>query len=366
MDVVNQTGLAADWTHGFQPDGRERLVVVIKATYHIPSDGVALRLAGEQAPLVTADEYWGEPGLSAPRYESDYAHYKRRCDVLLNGTAYVPRGRERRRVHVSLRVGSVSKAFAVVGDRKWWRIPLLGARPGRPKPFLTKPITYDHAFGGVDASKGEKKIRSFVANPVGRGFRRYMKGVHGQPLPNTEELRKPIRSPRRRYGPMGLGPIGRNWQPRAALAGTYDQKWLETRVPFFPDDFDELHFQAAPPDQQIPYPRGGERVELENLSADGSIAFNLPSDLYMPVLFVRPDGSEESVDANVDTILIEPDARRLCLTWRAVLPLRRNCFEIYEVLVGEMTPAQRRARQAGNKTYYPSLAELVAGRSASA
>jgi hypothetical protein len=228
-----------------------------------------------------------------------------------------------------------------------------------------KPITYAYAFGGTDKSRGEKKIRSFVSNPIGRGYRRYMTGIHGEPLPNTEELRHPIRSSRRRYRPMAFGPVGRNWQPRAGLAGTYGQKWLKTLVPFFPDDFDEFYFQAAPPDQQMPYPRGGERVELDNLSPEGRLAFQLPQDLHMPVLFVRPDGEEQTLAANVDTIVIEPDQGRFMLTWRAVLPLRRNCFEIYEIIVGSRPRSWHRARRAGAKTHYPSLADLIASRRAS-
>lgn len=360
---MNHSGLPAAWTHGLQVDGRERLVIVVKATYTIPSAGTAPRLADEQLPLVTADEYWGEPGLSAPKVETDYAHYKPRCDVIVNGTAYAPGGRALRKLNVSLRAGTVTKSFAVVGERAWRRIPLLGVWPGTPESFTAMPISYDRAFGGVDTSRGEDKIQSFVANPVGRGFRRYLKGVGGQPLPNTEEVGKEVRSPRRHYRPMSFGPIGRNWQPRAKLAGTYDEQWLETRVPLFPEDFDERYFQAAPPDQQIPYPRGGERIELVNLSPGGFIRFDLPADLSMPVLVARVEGPEETLEANVDTIVIEPDAFRFTLTWRAVLPLRRNCFELYEIIVGRLTPAERRERRAGDKKYFASFADLVAARS---
>ncbi len=32
-----------------------------------------------------------------------------------------------------------------------------------------------------------------------------------------------------------------------------------------PADFNPLHFQAAPPDQRMPYPQGGEPIRLMNL-----------------------------------------------------------------------------------------------------
>jgi hypothetical protein len=363
MDFVNETGLPADWTLGHRVDRRERLIVIVKATYLIPERGVEPPLADVQSELVAADEYWGEPGVSAPKLESDYAHFKPRCDVILNGTAYTPGGIPRTDLRVSLHVGRLSKAFFVIGDRTWQRRPLLGAHPGEPGEFTAMPIRYDCAFGGRDESDGPEKIHTFFTNPIGRGFRRNMEGIGGQPLPNTEELLKPVRSPRGNYQPMAFGPVGRNWGSRPALAGTYDQRWIETRAPFFPDDFDDAYFQAAPPDQQMPYPEGGERVALENLSSRGNLEFHLPRDLYRPVIFGRHDGSEETIAANVDTIVFEPDAGRFTLTWRAVVTLRRNAFEIYEVIVGPLSMQQRRARRVEGKVYYANLTDLVTGRS---
>jgi len=78
---------------GMKPDGRELLVVVVKGTFSIPkSPSEVPELAEKQADLVMADEFTGEPGLSAPKYESDFAPFKPRCDVLLNGSAYAPGG----------------------------------------------------------------------------------------------------------------------------------------------------------------------------------------------------------------------------------------------------------------------------------
>lgn len=69
-----------------------------------------------------------------------------------------------------------------------------------------------------------------MANPVGRGFfhrqtdRRY---VDGAPLPNAEESSNHVTGLDGNYRPMSFGPIGRNWQPCVAYAGTYDQKWID-------------------------------------------------------------------------------------------------------------------------------------------
>ena len=36
MDFVNKTGVQAGWTMGFDRDGRELVIVAIKATFTIP------------------------------------------------------------------------------------------------------------------------------------------------------------------------------------------------------------------------------------------------------------------------------------------------------------------------------------------
>ena len=119
MELVNATGMVAGYTMGLDPNGRERIVVVIKGTFAISEGGGDLLLADEQRPLVMADEFYGEPGLSAMQRESDFAPMKPHCDVLLLGSAHAPGGRPVDRVSVGLRVGSFVKGFDVVGDRVW-------------------------------------------------------------------------------------------------------------------------------------------------------------------------------------------------------------------------------------------------------
>src|SRR5262245_61007286 len=111
MQFTNATKVEAGWTMGFDGDGRELLIVAIKATFTIPPAGEEPQLAETQLPLVQADQFTGDPGLSAPLYESDFAHRKPRCDVLLNGCAYAPQGKVANRVTVGLRVGPMAKSF---------------------------------------------------------------------------------------------------------------------------------------------------------------------------------------------------------------------------------------------------------------
>jgi hypothetical protein len=344
---MNSTRMLAGYTMGMEPSGRELLVVVIKGTFKIPTEpGAPLRLQEEQVPLVMSDVFYGEPGLSAPKYEVDFAPRKQRCDILLNCSAYAPGGRPARRVEVAARIGNWSKSFAVVGDRVWEAAgPGIGA--SSPMPFVIMPITYDRAFGGTDtAHEDPSKHAAYMPNPSGRGFHKQLveEWVHGTPLPNTEELDQPVNWVDGSFKPMSFGVIGRHWQMRAPFAGTYDQNWLDNVFPFLPTDFDDQYYQSAPADQQLPMPLGEQLVTLTNLTPDGQRSFVLPH-LEAPVHVFPKKGEREDLGAFVDTIVIEPDLERLTMTWRVARPLRTDIFEIEEVLVGREGPEwwQKRA-----------------------
>jgi hypothetical protein len=362
MDFVNQSGLPADWTMGFEPDGRELLMVAMKATYTIPQNGGGAVLAEEQAPLTEADEFTGEPGMSAPLYETDYSHRKPRCDVVLNGSAYAPGGRPTERVQVSLRAGSMCKSFYVFGDRKW-DSDMLTVFATPPQPFTRQPISYDRAFGGVDTDpQNPEKVETYRENPVGVGFHpiRKKKALAGLPLPNTAEGAEPIENTTGHYHPMSFGPVARNFYPRYKLAGTYDQDWLANDAPFWPGDFSYSYFQCTFEDQQIPYLTGGEEILLENLTPDGFRYFTIPKKT-MPVTVLYYQQNDRQLEGACDTLIVEPDLGRFSMTWRVSLPMRRSCFDVRQLIVGERPyswHSERRAQLAG-KTYYRNLAELV-------
>ncbi|MBI2899867.1 MAG: DUF2169 domain-containing protein [Planctomycetes bacterium] len=332
MELTNATGLAADIAMGLRPDGRELLVVAVKGTFPIG------KTAPEPVPILAADEAAGLPGLSPPAAESDLAPVKAKCDVLLNGRAYAAQPSER--VTVALRVGALAKSFDVVGPRVW-----TDQGPSPAQPFTTMPISYAVAFGGPQ----------YAENPVGVGFHD-PKEAKDKPLPNTEEPGKPVAKPDERYRPMAFGPLGRSWQPRAKLAGTYDKNWIENVAPFLPADFDDRFYQCAPEDQQTDFLRGGETVELENLAPQGKLSFAIPK-IDVPVVFMLKSGEHEETCAVCDTLLIEPDLGRFTLAWRASRPLRRNVFEVAQVVVGRKSRGWLRAMRCG-KRYAATLREV--------
>jgi hypothetical protein len=336
MELINSTQMQAGHTSCRIPDGRELLVVIVKGTFKIPRRGEVLELTGMQKSLVDVDEYTGEPGTSAPLYELDYSPFKRYCDVLFNGHAYAPGGKPTTRVKVTLSLGPMSKSFVVTGDRVW-ESETFTIHPGYPGVFDKIPISYDRAFGGIDNYHDNRdKHSAFMRNPVGKGYHRQLKKtfVNRSPMPNTEEVTRSVSMPNGNYTPMSLGPVGRSWSPRIALAGTYDQDWTEHQYPLPPKDFDSAYFQSAPTDQQIPYPQGGEPVYLKNLDREGEVNFSLPV-IDMPVLFCFSNGKRIKKNAVIDTIILEPDEDLFSMTWRAFSPLNDNILAVPEVQVGE-------------------------------
>jgi hypothetical protein len=342
MELINATRMVAGYTMGLEPSGRELLVVVIKGTFRFPQPGDPaghFALHETQLPLVMADTFTGAPGFSAPVYEVDFAPRKPRCDILLLGSAYAPQGRPATRVEVGVRVGHWSKALAAVGPRHW-ECGLVNATATPPGAFVKQPISYDVAFGGTDLLHDDpSEHAAFMPNPVGRGFHKHirMDWVEGSPLPSTEEIDRSVRDPGGDYRPMAFGPVGRGWDPRYRFAGTYDDEWLEKHFPFLPPDFDERYFQAAPMDQQVPleyFQSGPTEVLLANLTPEGLTRFTVPH-LVAPVHVFPKHGEREDYTATLDTVVIEPDEQRFSLTWRVARPLKKNMFEIAQVLVGK-------------------------------
>src|SRR5262249_34707265 len=156
--------------------------------------------------------------------------------------------------------------LVIHGDRVWQRSITSGARPSDALPFVTMPLVWERAYGGVAANSTEQKPVFDVRNPIGCGFENDPGVAVGRPLPNIEDPGQPLTRLSDRPRPMGVGPVARHWQPRVRFAGTYDEAWTRQRAPLWPDDFDERFFCGAPSYlQAFPHLTGGEQVWLTGL-----------------------------------------------------------------------------------------------------
>ena len=106
--VINHTPYKAESTWGRDKDGVHEWIVAVKGTFDIKPDG-SLNLADEQLEPLLLPEYNGEAGVSSLRYDADLVAPKPTTDIVLNGTAYAPKGRPKTEFLVSLRVGEVQR-----------------------------------------------------------------------------------------------------------------------------------------------------------------------------------------------------------------------------------------------------------------
>ncbi|MDM8542943.1 DUF2169 domain-containing protein [Desulfococcaceae bacterium HSG9] len=317
--LTNNTPFAAERTFVRDKDGAEVWVVAVKGTFIINKNGTN-KLADDQVDVCAVPEYFGEPGQSGLRYESDLVLTKPGTDIILLGHAYAPQGNPLPWIDVIIKVGSLSKILRVFGDR-CWKKGLMSLNITEPEPFVKMPIIYERAFGGADQKSDNPEEHGWERrNPVGTGFAMKNEYLVGQMLPNIEYPSDEIKSWKDRPAPAGFGPIPGAWEPRIDFAGTYDKKWEQERLPLLPSDFDERYYQSAPADQQAPgYLKGGESVELHHLTPDGMLRFTLP-DVGNDLLFITNFGNKTvEHTANLHTVVFEPDYPRFIMIWHTSL-----------------------------------------------
>ena len=191
-------------------------------------------------------------------------------------------------------------------------------------------IVYERAYGGFDPESREKDRPQWdERNPLGTGFALSSSKIDGMKLPNIEYPDQPIRKWKDRPEPAGFGPICSHWQPRARLAGTYDEKWQRERLPLLPNDFDDRHFQCVPIDQQSPqFLSGGEPTVLTNLTPGGTLRFNLPR-IFLGFETFFYTGERQLHDRpKLHTVIIEPDFSRVSLVWHSALPCHPKVYKL--------------------------------------
>ncbi len=336
LEIRNDTPFVVALVPGLDPEGLESATLVVKGTFALGGRAGEPGLAGKQAPVALADTHVSDDDAgSSLRVASEATPAKPATDVALVGHAVSPRGAVPS-LDVELHAGPVSKVVRVFGDR-CWESRLGMKHASRPEPFERMPLVYERAFGGADVTDPDPAKHAFEErNPVGRGFSLGRgAALRDLPLPNLEDPRDLISSPRDRPAPAAFGFVSPGWMPRRALAGTYDDAWQRDRCPFLPADFDPRFYQAAHPDLVCPgHLAGGERVRAVNVRAGGDLDFAVPRRRIEVAVEIR--GRETRQAAVLDTLLIEPDDERLVCTWKATFPCPRSFLYIERVSVREV------------------------------
>ena len=294
-------------------DGAMVHVVVIKQRFLVSRGGNVVAVPGAGIHLVDVPRC-PDLELSSASAPSDLCLRKPSTDVLVVADALSPRGAKATELDVQVRVGPVAKHLRVFGTRVWFK-GLMGMTLSAPEPFERQAISWEAAFGGQDFSDPKHAVEE-PRNPLGTGITARPDSLEHTRAPCVEDPTDLLKTHRSRPAPAGLGPIGSQFQARLRYAGTMNQAWQDTRMPLRPLDFDERFHQTAPPGLVTPTAlRGGEDVLLVNLCKEGPLAFQLPRRSFGVLAFL--DGSQQELRPMLDTVLLEPNDRRLELTWRA-------------------------------------------------
>jgi hypothetical protein len=312
-------------------NGYDLLTMVVKATYDIHTNHNSITIAHEQAPIVEAGEYYGDPTATSIKYATEADYIKLGTDVALVGHAYAQQDGVTQ-LDVRLRVGPVVKELRVYGDRCWQNyIPSKGestegSQFPQPEPITKVPLVYERAFGGEDTSLEDETKHEFdKRNPVGMGIvNKHSDDPVDIFLPNIEDPRYPLKNLQERPPPAGFGYISPHWEPRVQFAGTYDEQWEKERMPMLPKDFDQWFFNAAHPELiSRQYLQGREQVEVSNAGPESYMYFQLPEIKPQGVVRMK-NGDTYHLDMNLDTVVINADEKKLFLTWRRSMSIYKN------------------------------------------
>ena len=332
---------------GQTPEGNYILSVLLKRTYDIVPNEICSR-ADMDKPLTPGDVPWDDPMNSSVRYESDFIPFKLATDVVCNGTAYAPGGIPTASCVVALQVENRRKEVLVLGDRVARFVEDGTPRFTEPSPFLTMDLRYERAYGGIDVYSDKVASYAYPRNPMGRGFvvTNSARCVNDLALPNLEDPNARLTPEQLCLGdyqrwerqpvPVGLGWFPKTWLPRAQLAGVMpadratEQELRQAYAKLVPapqrdayikhglPDMDFRFFNGASPGLIFSSLTGGEHIVTENLSPEGQVAFQLPSD--MPRLGLDIGSGVQEPSVVLHTVMIRMDDRQVDLVWRGAFP----------------------------------------------
>jgi uncharacterized protein YjbI with pentapeptide repeats len=282
---------------------RDSITVIVKATFELVPDGPA-RMRAEADPP-TGDVHWDDDPDKSLAYASDFAFFKPKADVTVTGHAHAPGG-SAAACRVTLRFGEgpsrIERALHVLGDRVWQRALAVALSPTEPAPFEAMPLVYERAFGGP----------SHGANPLGTSADR---------LPNLEDPERPIVGPGDTPPPACFAPVPPTFPPRTGKLGTYDARWLTTRWPYFPEDFDWAHFQSAPTAQQVGWLQGDEPFEITGMRRDHPLVRGRLPGKRVQCFAQHTEssgGALREILLRLDTAAFDMDRMKLSLVWRGL------------------------------------------------
>ena len=254
---------------------------------------------------------------------------KSNAELLVHGSCYAADGEAVNANRVSVSLGQIKKELLVFGDRQWIKGMGVAWGVSEPEPFTEMPVSYANAFGGKD----------YAPNPLGKGLDE-VDGETGPviPVPNIEYADQLIGSPKDKPQPASLNRIDMMCEQRMSNAGTYDQKYIETRMPGFPDDFNYDYFSDAAKDQRITgYFNGDESYEIRNMHPQQALIKGQIPAVYGRA-FVNHQVNDEvefkEIPTQLDTVWMFPAAELGVMIHRGTLEVSEDdAADIKQILI---------------------------------
>ncbi len=378
---------------GRAPNGKSIFSALFGRQFIVEADGRCAPCDGE---LTLADEPVYHQGVTYPgkyrpslvRRDVDLWAWRSFTDLVVQGSVRSDEPRDSMLVKLECRGPStvIQQEILVTGDRVVERGPL-GLRLTDPVPFTEMPIRYDKAYGGTD-EKAEIKLVDpdelrfyelhlsadenlemgllcYPRNPAGKGYLVDEDGAVGLAWPNLELpgdrlALSGLLSPHERWGsrpyPACFDWFSQAWFPRCAFFGdfepTHDGRVPEAEVQLGILDagLTDLPLLRRPKHgfAQGAHPLlcrrrlvGDEALRVTAMSRDGrDFGVRLPG-LAPKVKLFALDCKGTKLDASLDLVLVDTEASRLTLLWRATWmtevehpPLDWMTDARYEVLWG--------------------------------
>ena len=254
---------------------------------------------------------------------------KPNAEVLVQGSCYAPNGESVDASRVLVSLGSIKKELMVFGDRHWIKGLGVGWGVSDPEKFTEMPVSYSNAFGGKD----------YAANPIGKGIDEVdISGEQLIPLPNIEYDNNLVGSPGDKPRPASLNRTDMMCEQRISKAGTYDQKYIETRMPGFPDDLDYEYFNDAAKDQwQDEYFNGTEKYEIRNMHPEHAIISGQIPEVYGRAFVnheVKGQTEFKEISTRLDTVWFFPASNLGVLIHRGSIEVYKDdATDIKQILV---------------------------------
>jgi len=107
VNIINETPFPFVPLVGKVVYPKDTITLIVKGTFELKQDAPVEAVCAEDQLLPTGDLYYDGDPQNSVRYESDFAYFKPKADVMVVGHCHVPNGEFAEASSVAFQVGSI-------------------------------------------------------------------------------------------------------------------------------------------------------------------------------------------------------------------------------------------------------------------